>query len=87
MTTETNINDLPQAPAPTYGQRAVGMTFNPGGHHQVNEIKSKCADIIDYVNWIRETSDDPEVKRMCSIAITDLQSAQMWAVKAATWTK
>lgn len=85
MTTETNNETTVHAL--TYGQKAVGMTFNPGGHEQVNAIKSKCADIIDYVDWIRNSSEDPEVKRMCSIAITDLQSAQMWAVKAATWQK
>jgi hypothetical protein len=85
MTKETNINEISQVLS--YGQKAVGMTFNPGGHEQVNAIKSKCADIIDYVNDIRNSSEDPEVKRMCSIAITDLQSAQMWAVKAATWQK
>ena len=33
----------------------------------------------------REATDSQEVKRMLSIAITDLQSAQMWAVKAVTW--
>ena len=27
----------------------------------------------------------PEQKRLCSITITELQGAQMWAVKAATW--
>ena len=33
----------------------------------------------------REYTNDDEVKRMLSIAITELQSAQMWAVKAVTW--
>ena len=27
----------------------------------------------------------PEVSRMLSVAITDAQTAQMWAVKAVTW--
>ena len=26
-----------------------------------------------------------EVKRLCSVAITEAQGAQMWAVKAITW--
>jgi hypothetical protein len=32
-----------------------------------------------------ERAVDPEIKRMYSIAITEAQTAQMWAVKAATW--
>lgn len=82
MTTETT-----QQPELTFGQKAVGMTFNPGGHPTVNEIKSNCAEIIDRLNFLREESSDSEVKRMYSIAITEIQTAQMWAVKAATWTK
>jgi hypothetical protein len=34
---------------------------------------------------LRHLADDPEVKRMYSLAITDMQVAQMWAEKAATW--
>ena len=34
---------------------------------------------------LRQTTADPEVKRMASLAITDAQTAQMWAVKALTW--
>jgi hypothetical protein len=43
----------------SYGEKAVGLGFNPGAN--------------------------PEVKRMASVAITELQTAQMWAVKAITW--
>lgn len=69
----------------TYGEKAVGLTFNPGGHAKVESIKRKFADTIDELNDMRNTTENPEVKRMCSVAITDAQSAQMWAVKAATW--
>jgi hypothetical protein len=71
----------------TFGQKAVGMTFNPGGHVQVNEIKRICAEFVDYLNDVRANSVDPEVKRMASVAITEAQTAQMWAVKAVTWLK
>jgi hypothetical protein len=73
-------------PSTTFGQRAVGMSFNPGGNAQVNEIKKQYAQIIDTLSQLREVSTDYEVKRMYSIAITESQTAQMWAVKAATWT-
>jgi len=69
----------------TFGERAVGLTFNPSGDASVQHFKQKFAEIIDALNEHREATRDPEVKRMLSIAITDSQSAQMWAVKAATW--
>lgn len=69
----------------TFGQKAVGLTFNPGGSEVVDKIKHQYADIIDYLNDLRAISRDSEVHRMLSKAITDTQTAQMWAVKAVTW--
>lgn len=69
----------------TFGERAVGLSFNPGGNPAVNEIKRATADYIDYLNNARNRADDQDVKRMLSLAITDAQSSQMWAVKAVTW--
>jgi hypothetical protein len=71
----------------TFGQKAVGFSFNPGGHEQVNDIKRMFAAIVDYMNDVRNMTVDPEVKRMASVAITEAQTAQMWAVKAVTWQK
>jgi len=31
------------------------------------------------------TTESGETKRLCSVAITELQTAQMWVVKALTW--
>jgi hypothetical protein len=31
----------------TFGERAVGITFNPGGHEDVNNVKAACAAAID----------------------------------------
>lgn len=69
----------------TFGQKAVGLTFNPSGDDAVGKAKQKFADAIDQLNDLRTTTTSGEVKRMCSVAITDAQSAQMWAVKAITW--
>lgn len=69
----------------TFGQKAVGLSFNPSNDDKVGQIKLKFAELIDHLNNEREATDNQEVKRMLSIAITDLQSAQMWAVKAVTW--
>lgn len=69
----------------TFGQMAVGVTFNPGGHPLVNAFKEKYAGLIDALATAKDASDNPEVKRQLSIAITEAQTSQMWAVKAVTW--
>jgi hypothetical protein len=69
----------------TYGEKAVGLTFNPGNNPAVNSIKTDFAKIIDGLDQVRSGIDNPEVKRMLSVAITEAQTAQMWAVKAVTW--
>jgi hypothetical protein len=69
----------------TFGERAVGLTFNPSGDKAVTKLKQAAADLIDLCYQAREAATDPEIKRMLSIAITEAQTAQMWGVKAFTW--
>ena len=69
----------------TFGERAVGLSFNPGGNQRVNDIKRGFADIIDYLHNQRQLSSNPDEQRMLSLAITEAQTSQMWAVKAVTW--
>lgn len=69
----------------TFGMRAVGITFNPSGHPLVNAIKQKAAEYIDVLNEARNATENGEVKRQLSIAITEAQTSQMWGVKAVTW--
>ncbi len=69
----------------TFGERAVGLSFNPGGNSEVEACKREFAAVIDRMNNLRDTTENPEVRRMASVAITEAQTAQMWAVKAITW--
>jgi len=69
----------------TFGEQAVGLSFNPSGNAQVDALKKAFAQIIDMLNDTREELNDGEQKRLYSIAITEAQGAQMWAVKAVTW--
>lgn len=69
----------------TYGEKAVGLTFNPSGDPTVNALKSGYAQVIDMLNDLRSATGDGEAKRLFSVAITEAQAAQMWAVKAVTW--
>jgi hypothetical protein len=73
-------------PTQTYGERAVGLSFNPSGFDLVNQAKIMYANMIDLLDDIRkDPAASSEKKRLASVAITEAQGAQMWAVKALTW--
>lgn len=69
----------------TFGEKAVGLTFNPSNNLVVDQVKREAAALINTLNKIRKESLSSDVQRMASIAITDVQTAQMWGVKAVTW--
>ena len=69
----------------TYGEKSVGIKFNPSNLDAIYICKKRYAYLIDEMNDLRAITDSQEQKRLCSIAITELQTAQMWSVKALTW--
>lgn len=75
----------------TYGEKAVGLSFNPGNNPDVDKIKKLSAQLIDIMDDLRKSQNTlhdgkgSEGQRLCSVAITEIQTAQMWAVKAITW--
>ena len=70
----------------TYGEKAVGITFNPSNLDTVAQAKTKLAEAINQMNDFRNNLETTqEAKRLASIAITELQGAQMWMVRALTW--
>jgi hypothetical protein len=69
----------------SYGEKAVGLTFNPSNNAEVDACKREFAAVIDRMNALRNRTTSEEVMRMASVAITEAQTAQMWAVKAITW--
>lgn len=69
----------------TFGERAVGLSYNPSGDMKVDALKKIFAEIIDLCNEARASATSSEAKRFFTVAITESQSAQMWAVKAITW--
>lgn len=69
----------------SFGGKAVGLKFNPSGDKNVEDVKSQCAMLINTLSALRAETEDGEKKRMCSIAITEIQTVQMWAVKSITW--
>ena len=73
----------------TYGEKAVGLSFNPSGDETVTRVvKTLYANLIDLLDGLKKEAlegDEFEKVRLCAIAITEAQGAQMWAVKAITW--
>jgi hypothetical protein len=69
----------------SYGARAVGLSFNPSNDNNVDKIKALYAEIINFCDIARCSTTDSETRRLYSVAITEAQTAQMWAVKAITW--
>jgi hypothetical protein len=52
---------------------------------RVNAIKAKTDDLVTYFKTLRDSYHDAEVQRALSLAITDVETASMWAVRAVTW--
>jgi len=69
----------------SFGQKAVGLTFNPSGDEKVQKVKELYAEIIDLCNDLRTEIGQGDQGRLLSVAITEAQGAQMWAVKGVTW--
>jgi hypothetical protein len=78
----------------TFGEKSVGLNFNPSNDDAVGRIKRSCADAIDVLNNERiaiktsQNEDDGqngERLAMLTLAIRAIQDGQMWGVKAVTW--
>lgn len=76
----------------TKGQYRVGTNFNPSASSVVDQIKARAAELIDLIEGIAVPSassnaqawHSSEVCRLKALAQTEIESAAMWAVKAAT---
>lgn len=89
MTTENHGTEGIVAANPerhlTFGEKAVGLTFNPSNDPAVYQCNAHFAALIDQLHELRGKGGVSDQPRLASIAITELQGAQMWAVKALTW--
>ena len=76
----------------TKGEYRVGITFNPSGDDMVDKIKRAAANLVDLietipvpdVNSLESAMHSNEVARLRALAQTDIETAAMHAVKAAT---
>lgn len=81
----------------TYGEKAVGLTFNPSANPDVDKVKALCAQVIDVCKSIVDVEPTygaegdtsmrvySERGQLALEAIRQMQTAQMWVVKAITY--
>jgi len=72
-------------PLLTFGQKAVGLKFNPSFMPEVDECKTIFALAIDQMHQLRIGTKPDGTKRHASTAITMAEDVQMRAVKAIIW--
>lgn len=65
----------------TYGEKAV-LSY-PSADPNVDRLKRLYAEVIDILKPF--CTDAYERSRLAAVAITEAQTAQMWAVKAVTY--
>ncbi len=70
----------------TFGEKLVRASFNPSTDSAVDRIKAEIASVITLLDELRRQSPVGtfEPGRCYGIAITHLEAAAMFAVKAAT---
>jgi len=66
------------------GSQRVRESFNPSGNPLVDKIKRYTADLIDLCHSEMDKDDNPEMRRLFALAMTQYEDAAMWAVKGAT---
>jgi hypothetical protein len=70
----------------TFGEKLVGLTFNPSGDEKVQRAKELCAELADLLN----DNADPRTERplyrlLFDKTIGDILDAQMNVVKVLTF--
>ena len=68
----------------TYGEQAVGLSFNPGGNEEVDKVKRLFAEVIDIIGK-KELKVGSLKEDIAKRALSEAISAQMWAVKLITF--
>jgi hypothetical protein len=91
-----DLGQLKSNPQPTLtrGQQVMSVSFNPGQREDVAAIKQIFADAFDEITkWVNakklgdamlSSDQERDVNRLEAIAKTNLETAQMYAVKAIT---
>lgn len=87
-TSDFNPNQM-KSPPPTspmtFGEKLVGLTFNPSNDDKVSKAKRLCADLADLLYEDQKNSETSELKNILLPATyAEILNAQMNVVKVLT---
>lgn len=72
----------------TFGEKLVGLSFNPSGDENVIKIKKAAAAYADAIeDVVKNTQLDDFQRDLFNRSTYTILDSQMQAVKAATWRK
>ena len=79
-------NEVAEMPyQPTFGEKLVGITFNPAGDPKVLKAKQLCAELVDLLNEHNFESDRTQLSEILfNHTIGEILNAQMNVVKVLT---
>lgn len=70
----------------TFGEKLVGMTFNPSNNNDVTKAKQLCAELADLVHKTRQGGETTELEsQLYNHTIGEILNAQMNVVKLLTF--
>lgn len=70
---------------PTFGEKLVGLTFNPSGDEKVTKAKQLCAELADLLEEVNKSQESSYLSNtFYGGAIRRILDAQMWSVKYIT---
>lgn len=91
MEFDTNANTSKDVSAPTnqkemtFGEKLVGLTFNPSNDDKVSRAKKLCAELMDLVNEDRANRETTQLEGyLYPHTIGEILNAQMNVVKLLT---
>lgn len=69
----------------TFGEKLVGLTFNPSNDDKVSKAKKLCAELMDLLNEERQNRETTKLESyLYPHAIGEILNAQMNVVKLLT---
>jgi hypothetical protein len=81
----SDADAIKSAPALTFGEKLVGLSFNPSKDSDVDTAKRLCAQLADLVHSKFDRAEQTEVSRhLYSHTIGEILNAQMNVVKLLT---
>lgn len=70
----------------TFGEKLVGINFNPSADDKVAKAKRLCAELADLLNEHNESKErSQDSQRLFSHAVGEILNAQMNVVKVLTY--